>query len=79
MPIYNIMLFIFKIPTGVLFVGVSPMGCEPDSWLGKKLKSKILLFNIIKIFSNFTLLIKPLGCSIRFKFFFRAFSTSLSI
>ena len=73
------MLFIFKIPTSVLFVSVSPVGCEPDSWLGEKLKSKILLFNIIKIFSNFTLLIKPLGYSIKFNFFFDIFSASPSI
>ena len=79
-PIHNVILLIVETSTGVLFVGVSSAGCEPDSRLGKKLKSKILLFNNIKIFSIFILLIKSLGYLIGFNFFFfSVFSASPSI
>src|SRR2546423_14518740 len=70
--IYNIILFIVEIFISILFISILPTGCEPNSWLGKKLKSKILLFNNIKIFSIFILLVKPLGYLIGFNFLFLA-------
>ena len=74
------MLFIIEISTSILFIGILPTGCEPNSRLGEKLKSKILLFNNIKIFSIFILLIKSLGYLIGFNFFFfSVFSASPSI
>ena len=78
--IYNIILLIIKTSTNILFVSILFASCKPDNRLGKKLKSKILLFNNIKIFSIFTLLIKPLRRLIGFNFlFFGASSASPSI
>ena len=43
--IYDVMSLIIETSAGVLFIGVTPAGCEPDGRLGKKLKSneKILI------------------------------------
>ena len=84
LPIYNIILFILETSAGILFANIVPADYKPIncdiSWLGEKLKSKILLFNTIKIFSIFILLIKPLGYLIGFNFlFFNTSSTSPSI
>ena len=79
-PIYNVILFIVKIFTSILFISISSADYEPDSRLGKKLKFRILLFNNIKIFSIFTLLVEPLEYLIGFNFlFFSVFSASPSI
>ena len=79
-PIHNVILLIVETSAGVLFVGVSPAGCEPDGRLGEKLKSRILLFNDVKIFGIFTLLVEPLGRPIGFNFlFFGASSANIFI
>ena len=68
----------------MLFTGVMPAGCEPADcdvdWLNEKLKSKMLLFDAVKIFDIFALLVEPLGRPIGFNFlFFGASSASPSI